>query len=130
MTTGLALLGLFTSVLYGIYYGAVVATGIVVLRYARHTRREMEVRTSADQYPSIRAWCISLIIVTTFVMWVWPFQYLSYLWYLLHLTNLELALSTLILALFKPAVALVTVLAGVRLYERSRPIITTARSHN
>jgi len=120
--SGLTLLGLLTSVLLGMYYGAVVAMSVAVLRYARHTRHEGTVRTSEDQYPSIRAWCISLVVITTVVMWIWPFEYFTYIWHVLHIKNSDVLLINLVLALVRPAVSLITAVAGVRLYERSRPI--------
>ena len=78
--------------------------------------------TSEDQYPSIRAWCISLVVITTVVMWIWPFEYFMYVWHVLHIKNSEVLLINLVLALVRPAVSLVTAVAGVRLYESSRPI--------
>ena len=120
--SGLTLLGLLTSVLLGMYYGAVVAMSVAVLRYARHTRHEGTVRTSEDQYPSIRAWCISLVVITTVVMWIWPFEYFTYIWHVLHIKNSDVLLINLVLALVRPAVSLITAVAGVRLYENSRPI--------
>ena len=122
MMSGLTLIGLLASVLFGMYYGAVVAMSVAVLRYARYARHERTVRTSEDQYPSIRAWCISLIVITTIVMWIWPFQYFTYIWYVLHFENSEVLLISLMLALVKPVVSLITAFAGIRLYERSRPI--------
>jgi hypothetical protein len=119
---GLTLLGLLTSVLFGVYYGAVVAMSVAVLRYARYTRHERTVRTSEDGYPSIRAWCITLVVITTVVMWIWPFQYFASIWYILHLQNPELVLTNLMFALVKPIVSLITAFAGVRLFERSRPV--------
>jgi hypothetical protein len=104
------------------YYGAVVAISVVVLRYARHTRREGTVRTSEDHYPSIRAWCVSLVVITTVVMWIWPFEYFTYIWYVLHIRNSDALVINLVLALVRPAVSLITAFAGVRLYESSRPI--------
>jgi hypothetical protein len=120
--SGLTLLGLLTSVLFGMYYGAVVAMSVAVLRYARYTRHERTVRTSKDQYPSIRAWCISLVVITTVVMWIWPFEYFTYIWNVLHIKNSDVLLINLVLALVRPAVSLITAFAGVRLYESSRPI--------
>jgi hypothetical protein len=117
----LALVGLVTSALMGAFYGGVVAVGITVLRYSRHTH---------DQYPELRTWSILLISITTVVMWIWPFSYIRYLWFLLfqshnylwHLFQNDLLafLIFLIGVLIKPAVALLTAIIGVRLYERSR----------
>ena len=120
--SGLTLLGLLTSVLFGMYYGAVVAMSVAVLRHARHTRHERTVRTSEDQYPSIRVWCILLVVITTVVMWIWPFEYFTYVWHILHIKNSDVLLINLVLALVRPAVSLITAFAGVRLYESSRPI--------
>jgi hypothetical protein len=114
--------GILTNIFFGVYYGAMVAVATVVLRYARRTRHEGLVRTSRDQYPAIRAWCITLLVVITVVMWIWPFQYFTYLWYIVRTNNLEFTISSLLLALVKPLAALLTAVAGVRLYERSRAI--------
>lgn len=120
MTAGSVLLALLTNVLFGIYYGAMIAVSVAVLRFARQTRQEGAVRTSGDQYPSIRAWCILLVVITTVVMWIWPFRYFSSIWYILHLNNSEFLLISLMVALVKPVASLITAVAGVRLYERSR----------
>jgi hypothetical protein len=117
----LNLVGFVTSVLLGAFYGGVVAAGIAVLRYSRHTQ---------NQYPELRTWSILLIAITTVVMWIWPFSYVRYLWFLLfqshnylwHLFQNDLLSFFIFLVgvLIKPAAALSTAIIGVRLYERSR----------
>jgi hypothetical protein len=84
---------------------------VAVLRHARYTRHERTVRTSEDQYPSIRAWCISLVVITTVVMWIWPFEYFTYVWHVLHIKNSDVLLINLVLALVRPAVSLITAVA-------------------
>jgi hypothetical protein len=121
------LLSILTNVFFGAYYGATVAVAIVILRYARHTRHEGQVRTGEDQYPTIRAWCIALLVIITVVMWIWPFQYFTYLWNVFRTGNAEFILLSYLLALVKPLAAFLTAYGGVRLYERSRPVLFPER---
>jgi hypothetical protein len=116
----IVILGILANIAFGAYYGAMIAVSIAVLRYARHTRHEGMVRTSEDQYPIIRAWCLCLMVLLTIVMWMWPFQYFTFIWRILQLGNMEYVLASLLIALVKPLAALVTAFIGVRLYERSR----------
>ncbi|HUI97370.1 MAG TPA: hypothetical protein VLX44_16560 [Xanthobacteraceae bacterium] len=115
------LLGILTNIGFGAYYGAMVAIAIVVSRYARHTRHEGQVRTGEDQYPLIRAWSVALLVILTVLMWIWPFQYFAFLWYVIRTGNMEFILINCAIALIKPLAAFSVGLGSVRLYEQSRP---------
>jgi hypothetical protein len=113
--------------LLGVFYGGVVALGIAVWRYARYTRNEGILHTGDDQSHMLRVWCILLIVITTVVMWVWPFQYVSYLWFLINHSLLWTPIF-LIGAILKPLAALVTAVLGVRLYEGERSAVVIGKS--
>lgn len=108
-------IGIVISALTGAFYGSVIAAGMAVFRFSKYAR---------EQYPELRIWSILLILLTTIIMWIWPFSYILVLWYLFRWVftqgNLLSFAILLISVLVKPMVALLTAIFGVRLYERSR----------